>query len=233
MTALLVSVRDREEARLCLAAGVDLIDVKEPGRGPLGQAPSETLTGILDEVASRCPVSAALGELAEWTDGALPGEVDRLHFVKWGLSRSGDGWRDRLSRLRDLVEARPTCKVVLTCYADHSRASSPTPDEVCHHTIVSRGSVLLIDTWSKDGTRLLDWLPHHTLERIIGACHDSGVRVALGGSLGRRDMEKLLPLNPDWVAIRGAACVQGRRDGPLDPPSVSAFVDLIRSTSAG
>ena len=228
MTALLISVRDREEARLCLRAGVDLIDVKEPGRGPLGQAPSETLTGILDEVASRRPVSAALGELADWPDGALPGEVDRLHFVKWGLSRCGDGWRDRLSRLRDLVEASPTCKVVLACYADHLRASSPPPDEVCHHAIVSGASVLLIDTWSKDGTRLLDWLPRHALERLIETSHDAGVRVALGGSLGRRDIESVLPLHPDWVAIRGAACVQGRRDGPLDPPSVSALVDLLR-----
>ncbi len=135
---------------------------------------------------------------------------------------------DRLSRLRDLVEARPACKVVLTCYADHLRAGSPPPDEVCHHAIVSGASVLLIDTWSKDGTRLLDWLPRHALERLIETSHDAGVRVALGGSLGRRDIETVLPLHPDWVAIRGAACVQGRRDGPLDPPSVSALVDLLR-----
>jgi uncharacterized protein (UPF0264 family) len=76
-------------------------------------------------------------------------------------------------------------------------------------------------------------LPRHALERLIGVCHDAGVRVALGGSLGRRDIEGLLPLEPDWVAIRGAACAQGRRDGPLDPSAVSAFVDLIRPTSAG
>jgi (5-formylfuran-3-yl)methyl phosphate synthase len=233
MTALLISVRDREEARLCLAAGVDLIDIKEPGRGPLGQAPVETLAGVLDEVTARRPVSAALGELADWPDGVTPEEVARLHFIKWGLSRCGDGWRDRLARLRDLVEGRSPCKVVLTCYVDAQRAGSPAVDDVCHHAIASRASVLLLDTWGKDGTRLLDWLPAHALERIIRACHDGGVRVALGGSLGRRDIERLLPLRPDWVAVRGAACAGGRRDGPLDPSSVAALVDLIRPTSAG
>ena len=233
MTALLVSVRDREEARLCLHAGVDLIDVKAPGQGSLGQATSETLAGILDEIASRRPVSAALGELADWPDGALPDEVARLHFVKWGMSRCGDDWRERLSRLRGLVETGSACKVVLTCYADSQRAGGPAPDDVCHHAIATRASVLLLDTWSKDGTRLLDWLPGQALQRIICTCHDSGVRVALGGSLGRRDIERLLPLDPDWVAVRGAACVQGRRDGALDPLAVSALVDLIRPTSAG
>ena len=231
MTTLLVSVRDREEARICLRAGVGLIDVKEPGRGSLGQAPSETLTAILDEVAARQPVSAALGELGDWPDGVLPNEVDRLHFVKWGLSRCGIDWRARLGRLHDLVETRSACKVVLTCYADSQRAGSPTPDEVSRHAIASRASVLLLDTWSKDGTRLLDWLPRPALERLIGDCHDAGVRVALGGSLGLRDLETILPLEPDWIAVRGAACLQGRRDGPLDPASVGALVDLIRPMS--
>ncbi|MEX0712176.1 MAG: (5-formylfuran-3-yl)methyl phosphate synthase, partial [Pirellulales bacterium] len=36
MTKLLVSVRSLAEARLALAAGVDLIDLKEPARGSLG-----------------------------------------------------------------------------------------------------------------------------------------------------------------------------------------------------
>ena len=233
MTALLISVRDREEARLCLAAGVDLIDVKEPGRGSLGRARAETLAGVLDEVAGRRPVSAALGEMAEWPDDEIPADLDRLHFVKWGLSRCGDDWRDRIARLRGLVEGRSPCKVVLTCYADCRRAGSPAPDDVCHHAIASRAAVLLLDTWSKDGTRLLDWLPAHALDRIVRACHDGGVRVALGGSLGRRDIERLLPLRPDWIAVRGAACAEGRRDGPLDALAVAALVALIRPTTAG
>ena len=92
--------------------------------------------------------------------------------------------------------------------------------------------MLLLDTWSKDGTRLLDWLPTHALDRIIRACHDSGVRVALAGSVGRPDIETLLPLHPDWIAVRGAACAKGRRDGPLDAVAVAALVALIRPTSA-
>jgi (5-formylfuran-3-yl)methyl phosphate synthase len=233
MTAMLISVRDRAEARLCLDAGVDLIDIKEPGRGPLGQAPAQAIAGVLDEVAGRRPVSAALGELADWPDGAMPDEVARLHFVKWGLSQCGDGWRERFARLRDLIEGQSPCKVVLTCYADAQRAGSPTVDDVCHHAIASRATVLLLDTWGKDGTRLFDWLSVPALERIIRACHDGGVRVALGGSLGRGDIERLLPLGPDWVAVRGAACAGGRRDGSLDPLAVGALVALIRPTSAG
>ena len=184
-------------------------------------------------MAGRRPVSAALGEMAEWPDDDISADLDRLHFVKWGLSRCGDDWRDRIARLRGLVEGRSPCKVVLTCYADCRRAGSPAPDDVCHHAIASRAAVLLLDTWSKDGTRLLDWLPLHSLDRIVRACHDAGVRVALGGSLGRRDIERLLPLRPDWIAVRGAACAEGRRDGPLDSIAVAALVALIRPTPAG
>ena len=36
MTGLLVSVRDAAEARVALAAGVDLLDVKEPSPRPIG-----------------------------------------------------------------------------------------------------------------------------------------------------------------------------------------------------
>ena len=45
---LLVSVRDLGEAAAALAGGADLIDVKEPIRGPLGRADEATIRGIVD-----------------------------------------------------------------------------------------------------------------------------------------------------------------------------------------
>ena len=66
MTQLLVSVRDAAEARTAVEGGADLIDIKEPARGPLGAADVDVVEQIIAEVAGRRPVSAALGELRDW-----------------------------------------------------------------------------------------------------------------------------------------------------------------------
>ena len=65
MTRLLVSVRSADEALQAVAAGVDLVDVKEPSRGSLGRADWSQTLAILRAVAGRRPVSAALGELVD------------------------------------------------------------------------------------------------------------------------------------------------------------------------
>ena len=62
---LLVSVRSTAEAEAALRGGADIIDIKEPARGPLGMAPPEVCGSIVQRVAGRAPVSAALGELWE------------------------------------------------------------------------------------------------------------------------------------------------------------------------
>ena len=46
-TGLLVSVRSAEEAITAVKAGADLIDVKEPARGPLGMAEAEVVGGTV------------------------------------------------------------------------------------------------------------------------------------------------------------------------------------------
>jgi uncharacterized protein (UPF0264 family) len=62
---LLVSVRSMEEAQAALEGGADLIDIKEPNRGPLGKARDSVIAAIVEVVAGRRPVSAAMGELCD------------------------------------------------------------------------------------------------------------------------------------------------------------------------
>ncbi|HEY6223210.1 MAG TPA: (5-formylfuran-3-yl)methyl phosphate synthase, partial [Gemmatimonadales bacterium] len=59
---LLVSVADDDEARTALAAGADIIDAKNPRRGPLGAVTARTLAAIVGAVRPHRPVSAALGD---------------------------------------------------------------------------------------------------------------------------------------------------------------------------
>jgi len=84
---LLVSVRSADEARAALAGGADLIDVKEPSRGPLGTADSDVIAEVLRAVNGRVPVSAALGEFVAWQDRFVP---RGLHYAKWGMAGQND-----------------------------------------------------------------------------------------------------------------------------------------------
>lgn len=233
MAALLVSVRDVAEVALALEGGAALIDVKHPGRGSLGRADDVVVRAVLDAVAERRPVSAALGELADWSPGQPVPEVSRLAYLKWGLANCPPDWLDRLQAIRQAVEPVTQARVVLTAYADWRRARSPAPAELAHRAILHRFAVLLIDTWHKDGSTLLDWMPAGDLSELALACHAGGVQVALAGSIGNPEIEHLADVRADWFAVRGAACRSGQRDAGLDLARVRALVATVNALPRG
>ncbi len=65
---LLVSVVDAAEARLAVAGGADIVDVKNPAEGSLGAPEPGTLTRVRDAVPADVPLSVAIGDLP-----SLPG----------------------------------------------------------------------------------------------------------------------------------------------------------------
>jgi (5-formylfuran-3-yl)methyl phosphate synthase len=227
VSELLVSVRSVAEAAAALAGGAGLIDVKEPERGPLGRAEDETIAAVVAFVAGRRPVSAALGELA---DGAGPPPGVGLAYAKWGLAGCGarPDWADTLEDARcGLERSGHGCRAVAAAYADWRRARAPAVDEVCAVACERRWAVLLMDTWDKDGSTLLDWMSVAELEQACRACRDAGVRVALAGSLGAAEIDLLRGLRPDWFAVRGAACRGGRRSDAIDPDAVRRLVQRL------
>ncbi len=228
MTRLLVSVRDAAEARIALEAGVHLIDVKEPARGPLGAADHQRILEVLDVVKDRVPVSAAFGEFfAPRAVVACPG----LSFCKWGLAGAADhsDWTARWASAINTLP--PQTKPVAVLYADWVRARSPAPRELLLACRAQRVEVLLIDTFDKSAGNLLDvWSPSE-LERFASAARDGGMMLVLGGSLAIKDFPRVLSLKPDYLAVRGAAC-QGERAGPIDPQRVRALLVALEAADA-
>lgn len=214
---LLVSVRSVVEAEAALAGGADVIDVKEPSRGSLGRADDDVIADVVRTVAGRRIVTAAMGELV---DGGGP--VTGLVWLKWGLSgvaRSGIDWRSSLRNLRTLSGPR----VVVVAYADAERAGAPPVTEVCAFACDKRFGVLLLDTCRKDGTTLLDWVSWEALWEMRDRCRSCGVRVALAGALGPQQVAGLVGLRPDFVAVRGAVCEGGAREGRVEAARVRAL----------
>src|SRR5882724_4697103 len=79
---LLVGVRSAVDAEAAFAGGADVIDIKDPARGALGRADEDVCVAVCTFLAGRRPVSAALGELRDFSGGAPSG----LDYVKCGLA---------------------------------------------------------------------------------------------------------------------------------------------------
>ena len=235
MTRLLVSVRDLAEARLAQSAGADLIDLKEPRRGPLGRVDPAIVRGVVGELQGSVPLSAALGELPEWESfhgklrrGELAIESTRgLSFVKLGLA--GCAARPEWPRLwREALAQLPVGpRHVAVVYADAAAAGSPPAEEILRHAAALGCVAVLVDTWDKTGPGLVELWPRRVIEDFVGAVHAQGMLIVLAGRLTADDVGRVAALGPDYVAVRGAAC-GGPRDGALDGDKVSRLVALLK-----
>ena len=227
-TGLLVSVRSAEEVDAALAGGADLIDVKEPARGPLGVAEAEVVAAVVDRVAGRVPVSAALGE---WSPNAIT-EAHwhlelKLDYVKWGLAGypPTPGWgEDLLDTRRELPVGM---EMVAVAYADWERAKSVPPGEMVKFAKRFRFRAFLLDTFCKDGKTLLDVVKPAVVGELVESLRRVGVKVALGGSLRPEHVKQLKGVSPDWYAVRTSACAAGKRDGVIDTSRVKKWKDAI------
>jgi uncharacterized protein (UPF0264 family) len=228
MTQLLISVRNTEEAHLACDAGADLIDIKEPGRGPLGAADGSTVRAIVAAVAQRVQVSAALGELLHDKRVLAPADLKGLAYAKCGLAGCAaradwmDLWSTEISRFPMGVAP------VAVVYADDA-AAAPDVESVVAAAERVGAPVVLIDTHDKSqGSLMVHW-SLDKVRHIVCRIHHSGLKVALAGSLDALLVEQLLPLGPDIIAARGAAC-SGGRTGRLDPVLVMRLAELVHSS---
>lgn len=227
-TGLLVSVRSADEVEPALAGGADLIDVKEPAKGPLGMAEAEVAAAVVERVGGRVPVSAAMGE---WSPNAIT-EAHwhlelKLAYVKWGLAgyAPSPGWGE------DLLDTRRQLPVglemVAVAYADWEKAKSVPPAEVVKFAKRFRFRAFLLDTFTKDGKSLLDVLKAAEVGELVESLKRVGTLVAVGGSLRPEHLKQLKGVDPDFYAVRASACAAGKRDGVIDESRVKKWKDAI------
>ena len=116
-------------------------------------------------------------------------------------------------------------------YADWKTASSPSPDEVLSVARQSGCCTILVDTFDKSGGSLLDLWKLPATGNFIERSHADRLRIALAGRLTLDDIACLLPLQPDWVGVRGAVCVGGR-EGILSSERVRQLAERVHGGAA-
>ncbi len=225
MTALLASVRSAAEAQIALAAGVDIIDLKEPRQGVLGALPAPVIRAAVARVAGRRPVSATAGDLpmVPAVVGQTAARIGALgvDFVKVGIFPGGDleGCLDALGH-----EAARGLKLVAVLFAD----LEPDPGQI--ESLAARGFAgVMLDTAEKRGGGLRRHLDDAALRRFVLRGKASGLFTGLAGSLRLVDVGALLELGPDYLGFRGALTAGGR-GAALDPAAIAALRRAIPAT---
>lgn len=222
---LLVSVRSVEEASQAADAGVDFIDLKEPGQGALGGLPVDTIAAIVAALRARNgehAISATIGDVPMHAADHIARCVEAVggcgvDYVKVGIQReaSARGVLDLLA-----ASAWPVVPVFI---ADKGVL---LPD-VAHACALGFPGVMA-DTQDKKSGSLFDALPMHDLRRFIATARDAGTMVGLAGALRAEHEPLLRALAPDFAGFRTAVC-EGERSSALAPARLAQLIALMRA----
>lgn len=214
---LLVSVRTLAEARLAAAAGVDLIDLKEPDHGALGAVPLDVIRSVVDVLRRLHPqarISAtvgdhACGELAAITARVQATAATGVDWVKVGIDRASGSLAEVVRLIETLgAGGLPVVPVFLA-----DRGLEPALWQAAAR---QRFAAWMLDTANKGSGSLLDQLHDDELTAFIARAHAVGALAGLAGSLRLADLPRLHALAPQVIGFRGAVCAGDRR-GALDP----------------
>jgi uncharacterized protein (UPF0264 family)/GNAT superfamily N-acetyltransferase len=222
---LLVSVTDAEEARLALAGGVDVVDVKNPAEGSLGAPVPAVIAAVRAVVPAGRPLSVAIGDMphlpgtaALAAAGAAGCGADYVKVGLWGSSTEDEAVA-LLSAVREAVDGGAA--VIAAAYADAERAPGLPPGSLVAAARRAGVAGCLLDTAVKDGRGLFEWLDAHALTGLIADAHAAGLEVALAGALRAEDLPAVRATGADIAGVRSAACRDGRRTAPLDPTRIT------------
>ena len=221
---LLVSVRSVEEALRAAQAGVDFIDLKEPGAGALGGLPIATIRAIVDALRRQggsAPVSATIGDVPMHEAGRIAAGVAAVgacgvDYVKVGI--------ERVAQAHAVLDALATSgrAIVPVFIADKGLEWA----HVAHACALGFPGVMT-DTADKHAGSLFDALPLEDLRRFVALVRAAGAMVGLAGALRLADAPLLRELAPDFAGFRTAVCV-GDRSSALDPQRLNALIALAR-----
>jgi dihydroneopterin aldolase len=206
MTGFLASVTSAAEAEIVLAAGADIIDLKNPRSGALGALPSSVIQEAARAVAGRRTVSATAGDLP-MQPRLIANAVDRIaecgvDIVKVGIFPGGD----HLACIAALAKQTARgARVVAVLFADQA------PDFTLIDRLREAGFAgAMLDTADKRAGGLRRHLGDAVLGDFVERVSRCGMLSGLAGSLGLADIAPLARHAPDYLGFRGALCKEGR-----------------------
>ena len=233
---LMVSVQNVEEALEAERGGADVVDVKNLQEALVGSGHPSVVRQVRAQIPVEKHVSVTLGVVP-----SQPGTVAMAAYaaavldatsVKVGFCNTDyDTAVEVLRQARRAMEGFNT-KLVGSLFADNPLYDGLDPYLMMRLAKEGECDGFLIDTLTKDGRNLFDFIPESKLKDMVLEGKELGLSTALSGHLRIEDLDELARINPDIVGVRGAVCADGERGRRVAWESVAEFkreLDLRKS----
>lgn len=224
---LMVSVQNLPEAIEAAEGGADIVDVKNLQEALVGSAHPLVVKEIRELVPLQKHASVTLGvvpnqsgtvAMAAYTAGILQATSVKVGFMNTEYDAA--------------VKTLLDCKSALQGF-DTKLIGSLFADNLLYDGLDARNMVQLaedgdcdgwlIDTLTKDGRNLFDFIPEDELREMVFKGKETGMSTALSGHLKIDDLDELARINPDIVGVRGAVCAKGDRESGVHREAVAEF----------
>jgi len=227
VTKLLASVTNSQEALWALEAGIDIIDLKNPGEGALGALPLSVISEIVTIIGGRAQISATIGDLPMQADLIVKAVecvvATDVDMVKIGFFPSPHH-HACIDALNPLIESG--VKMVAVLFADHQ------PDFGLMEKLAHTGFFgVMLDTAQKNGTSLMYHQPAEILRDFVISARNLGLQSGVAGSLRFEHIPELKKINPGYMGFRGALCDQFDRSSGINKSKVFELKNLLHKNN--
>ena len=225
---LMVSVQNVAEALEAEQGGADVVDVKNLQEALVGSGHPNIVRDVRSLIPVEKHVSVTLGVVPN-----QPGTVAMAAYaaaslnatsVKVGFQQADYATAvEVLKQSREAMEGFNT-KLIGSLFADNLLYEGGLDPRLMIQ-LAKDGECdgFLIDTLTKDGRNLFDFIPEAELREMVLHGKELGLSTSLSGHLKLQDLDELARSNPDIVGVRGAVCASGDRDRGVAWESVANF----------
>ncbi len=234
---LMVSVQNLDEAMHALKGGADIVDVKNLQEALVGSANPWVVEQIRDAIPEPHHASVTLG--------VVPNQIGTVAMAVYAVGKMGatsvkvgfmnteyDHALETLRASKQALQGTDT-KLIGSLFADNPLYDGLEADNMVRLAQESDCDGWLIDTLTKDGRNLFDFVSEAELRDMVFQSKQDGMSTALSGHLKIDDLDELARINPDIVGVRGAVCSKGDRNDGVHWESVAEFKRQLELRQSG
>jgi uncharacterized protein (UPF0264 family) len=225
---LLISVCTLDEAKIALAQGADIIDLKNPHAGALGALPLADIRSIVAHIkqqpmTQKILTSATLGDLPMQAEQWLP-QLDQVIATGVGIIKIGffatEDYEGCMQALLPYTQAGH--QLIAVMFAEITYPDSLLAD------IKQAGFLgVMLDTQIKNGLSLFDHFSAKQAREFAKQVAAQSLLLGLAGSLRDSHLVAAKNLQPNFIGFRGGVCVANQRQSTLDADKIKVIRKML------